>query len=125
MMKINASQVKAFSHSKWEEFIQKSLPFLRDNFKEWCVDRKEDELRKFILETVDFGKQYRIGKEINIQKLMHFKIEFNFNLKKYDVLQKEINRADINEDQKTENLYLLLASENYKLIPVNLNTTLL
>ena len=124
-MMINASQVKAFSNSKWEEFIQKSFPFLRDNFKEWCMDRKDDELRKFILETVDFGEKYGIGKEINVQKLMHFKIEFNFDLKKYNVLQKELNRADINEDQKTENLYLLLASENYKLIPVNLNTTLL
>jgi len=82
--------MEAFQEIEREKFIVKSLHFLEKNFPEWCADKDENERREFINFSIDFGEKYDIRKEINLQKMMVFDIQ-------YELLQREKEIKDILE----------------------------
>jgi len=81
MLKINKQQLDVFKSKSKNKFIKISVLFLRKYTNEFVNNKKYSELEAFILEIIDFSKKHRIEKEINIQRLMLFKINHGFNYK--------------------------------------------
>jgi len=78
MFVIKDKQMEAFRQIEVEKFVQKSVLFLRDNFKEWCSERPLDEITDFIHNIIALGNKYHINKQKNLQKLMFLRIEYGF-----------------------------------------------
>lgn len=60
MLVIKQKQLEAFKEASYERFIEKSLIFLDENFSAWARGQREEELRAFIIETIEFGEKIGI-----------------------------------------------------------------
>ncbi|HRH49184.1 MAG TPA: hypothetical protein PLP23_10555 [Panacibacter sp.] len=115
MITIFKKQLLVFNLLKYEEFIIKAVGFIKLNFPEWCREKMDDDVKKYILFMIQFSEKYNIYTEINVIKLIEYKLEFNFDLVKYKVLENTLMNLDISEDERIANFYLNLESGNYKL----------
>ncbi len=92
--------MEAFRQIEVEKFVQKSVVFLRQNFPEWCEGKEEQEIEAFIHEIIAFGEQYEIRKQLNLQKLMHFKITYEFDIPLVEHLEAILNKKEWGENYK-------------------------
>ncbi len=109
--------------TKLEQFISTSLLFLRENFPEWSQTKEDKFLRDFINKMIQFGREYNILKEINVQKLMAYKIEYDFVMPLKNDRKIKLNQQDFEEDYRMDQFYIALES-NYRLIPITLESDL-
>ena len=58
------------------------------------------------------SKKYNIKKEINIQKLMHYHIQFEHEITNNNLVDKYCG-GDIPEDNKVEILFINLSNKNF------------
>lgn len=116
-MIITKKQLGNISQTIIEQFVLNCISFLKINFPDWCREKNNEELRKFIYSTIDFGKKNNIKREQNIIKLMKYVFEFNIDL---ILLQKVYQDSENGEDYRMEELHLTLLSARYKLIPVTI-----
>lgn len=105
-----------------EKFILKTMAFVSKNFPDWPVCSDDIQLRKFIVKMIDFGNSYRIYKEKNVQKLIHYYIQFTFDIPLNKRLDKHLSGYSSHEDNRMESFYLSLVSKSYRLIPITLDT---
>ena len=102
-----------------ERFIIKSISFLKKNFLAWSLHRSDEAIRLFVEETIRFGERYNVNKEINLQKLMHYQIEYSFEIPLSGYLQKRLAEKDMNETQRVERFYFgLIKNQNF--VEINL-----
>ena len=114
-MQITNKQLEELDKNKLENFIGQSIIFLQLNFKEWCNGKTAELIRQFIVSMIAFGNTYNIKKGNNLQKLMHYKIEYQFDIPLHEKLEKILTNPGWNENARIENLYLILSSGRYKL----------
>jgi len=108
MLVITNKQMEAFRQIEVEKFVQKSVAFLRDNFADWCVDKEQEEIESFIYEMIEFGEQYEIKKQLNLQKLMFFRIEFRFDIPLVGELEEILGAVNKNESFRITQFYKML-----------------
>lgn len=113
MFVIKNKQMEAFRQIEVEKFVQKSVVFLQNNFADWCVDKERDEIEAFIYEMIDFGEQYDIKKQLNLQKLMFFKIEFGFDVPLVEGLEEILGDIGKNESWRVKCFYKSLLNSDY------------
>lgn len=104
--------MEAFRQIEVEKFVQKSVLFLKNNFADWCADKRQEEIEAFIYKMIEFGEQYDIKKQLNLQKLMFFKIEFEFDIPLVKVLEEILNEVEKNESYRVTQFYKTLDSNN-------------
>ena len=112
MFIITKQQMEAFQQAEVEKFVEISVVFLQENFTDWCEGKGREAIEQFIREMMTFGKQYGIYTEINIQKLMHYKIEFDFDIPLQTALATELRKPDIHEDHRVNFFYEKLIPNN-------------
>jgi len=110
MLVITNKQMEAFRQIEVEKFVQKSVVFLHNNFADWCADKTPDDIEAFIYEMIAFGEQYEIKKQLNLQKLMFFKIEFGFDVPLVVELEGILGEVEKNEGYRVKCFYKLLLS---------------
>ena len=118
-MLITNNQIAVFENHKFEKFVARSILYLKLHFPAWTKDKDDSELSKFIDEYTELGKLYKIFNEVNIQKIMKCKLDFEFNLLAYRKLQDVLTRNDQDEDVRVENFYNSLASGSYRLVQIS------
>ncbi len=97
--------MKAFRQIEVEKFVQKSIVFLQENFADWCADKEQETIEAFIHEIIAFGEQYEIQKQLNLQKLMHFKITYEFDIPLVEHLEAILSPVDTNESYRVKCFY--------------------
>lgn len=111
MLVIKDVQMEAFRQIEVEKFVQKSVVFLRQNFADWCADKEQEEIEVFIHKIIAFGEQYEIRKQLNLQKLMHFKITYEFDIPLVEHLEEILTPVDTNESYRVKCFYKSLLNK--------------
>lgn len=91
-------------------FVKKCVGFIRCNFDIWSHGKDDDDLTRFIREVIELAHRYNIRKEINIQKLIAYKIEFGYTPALPNNLHLLLLSNDMYEDSKTVVFLQLLVS---------------
>lgn len=123
-MIINAKQLEEFNKLKLEKFISGTLEFLKKNFKAWVTDKADADIRKIIVDTINWAGKYEIDSGLNIQKLLHHKIEFGWVLPLHKKLEDKLTDYKYDQNKRTVNFCLEVESKRYTLIEINMETDL-
>ena len=125
VMIVRKDQLVRFSQDLVDAFIAKTVEFLRSNFPDWVGVKDDEQLGMFIQEMIDLGAEHEIKKEINVQKLIYYKIRFNFKLPLHKKLLLLLTEKGIDEDGRTENFYFSLLTGSHELIRIDLETDII
>ncbi len=108
MFVIKDSQIAAFQEKELGKFVQKSVIFLQSNFENWCSEKNQQDLEKFIVQTIKYGKESNIRKQQCIQKLMFLQIEYKFSFPIKGEEEKILSEAKKPEDVRLTKLHKYL-----------------
>lgn len=123
-MVIRENQLEKFSEIKFDGFVAKTIGFLKENFEFWTKDKDDEEIKKLILAMISWAEEYEIDSGLNIQKLLHHKIEFGWELPLHEKLEAHLTAYKYDQHKRVNNFCLEVESKKYKLIEVNLETDL-
>jgi hypothetical protein len=104
MLQIRKEHEQAFVDKARATFIAKTLVFLEQNTPDWCSTRTADEQRQFIEEILDFAHQRHIFKAINVQKLVYYKIAYEFEIFLSPYREGQLNRKAFDEAYRVTQL---------------------
>lgn len=121
-MIVRKEQLARFSQGMVDAFIGKTIVFLRSNFPDWAGSKSDTQLGRLVQEMIDLGAAHGIKKEINIQKLLYYKVRFDFDIPLHKKLFPILTEIDVDEDSRTENFYFSLLTGNHELIPLYVET---
>jgi len=117
---IRHEQMAAFDQNEREKFIFESISFLRETLQIWSMGKCDEDIRRFAKKMVDMAHRRNIHQEINIQKLMHYKIQYAYDIPESDYPGDRLGGEDLDEYQKVERLYFTL-TKNQNLIEISLD----
>jgi hypothetical protein len=123
-MIIKANQLEQFNQVKFDEFLVQTTAFLKKNFKDWTTGKTDDDIRKQILDMITWAEAYEIDSGLNIQKLLHHKIEFGWEIPLHEKLEAVLANYKYDQHKRVNNFCLEVESKRYKLIEINLETDL-
>ena len=112
-------QMEAVDQNEREKFILQSITFLRDALPIWSQGKDDEDLRHFVKEMIYLAHRKSIHREINIQKLMHYRIQYAHDIPESDYPGDRLGGEDLDEYQKVERLYFTL-TKNQNLIEISL-----
>jgi len=111
MFHIRKEQNAVLSENLMAGFKARTLLFLKENASEWCKDQDDEQLRDFIDSMIEFAQGCHVLNEDNMQKLMLYKIEYNFDIPLTDYKQMKLAREDFGEDYRMSQFYLALTTQ--------------
>ena len=123
-MIIRANQLEKFNKIKYDEFLLKTTAFLKKNFTGWATGKIDDEIKKQILEMIAWAEKYEINSGLNIQKLLHHKIEFGWEMPLHEKLEAILTNYKFDQNKRTINFCLEVESKRYMLVEIELETDL-
>lgn len=101
-MIIRREQMEALDRAMMTRFIEKSIDFIRINFPDWSSEQSDEALTSFITTMTTLARSYQIRKEINVQKLMEYKITFDFSTPLPPHLAQLLNKDGLGEESRLE-----------------------
>jgi hypothetical protein len=102
MFVIGPEMMEAMERDSMKRFIAKTLAFIRMNFPEWSSAHPEDVLHEFILAMIKFAQEHDIREEISIQKLIAYKITFQFSIPLRSQLDSILKKSGLDESSRLE-----------------------
>lgn len=102
MLVIRKEQMEAMERGMMKRFIDKTLDFIKINFPEWSSRQSDDTLNAFVVTMTQFAEEHDMRKEISIQKLIEYKITFQFSIPLPSQLDFILKRAGLDEDSRLE-----------------------
>lgn len=109
-MIIRKEQMQVFSDHVTEVFDKKTIAFLRTNFKEWAEGKDDAALKSYIHSMVSLGKKYKILQQLNVQKLMHYHIQYKFDIPLHRNLEAILTEYKYKEGNRVHHLRDFLKS---------------
>jgi len=124
MLTIRKEQFQAFATNEMEKFILDTTAWIKENEPNWFSDNKQKiEIQKFIKELIIFAKKCNVHKEINIQRLVYYKIKYNYDLPLSKGLNDTLTEENLEEEKRVQNFFLSL-TDGQELIEITLDTNL-
>lgn len=123
-MIIKSNQLEQFNQVKFDEFLAQTAGFLKKNFKAWTTGKTDGEIKKQILDMIKWAEGYEINSGLNIQKLLHHKIEFGWVLPLHEKLEAILTNYKHDQHKRVNYFCLAVESLRYKLVEINLETDL-
>lgn len=77
MFTISKAQMAQFGAYSRDEFVQRTVAFLKENTPQWAAERTDDVIADHIQKTIDACARIDIRQEINIQKVLYHSIRTN------------------------------------------------
>ena len=71
MLIISKAQMKVFKDHSTEEFVQRTVVFLRENTPDWAMQRTDEAIAEHVRAIISWGHEAGIRKEISIQKILY------------------------------------------------------
>jgi hypothetical protein len=102
MLFVSAEQMAVMESTMMKRFIDKTLDFIRINFLEWSSQQTDDVLTGFVRDMIKFAQDHEICKEISIQKLIEYQIDFKFSIPLRSQLENTLRRPGLDEDSRLE-----------------------
>jgi len=102
MLVIGEEQMNAMEHIMMTHFIDITLDFLKLNFPEWISNRTDAALTSFIWDMIHFAQEHDIRSEISIQKLIAYKILYQYPIPLSPQLDFVLTRAGLAEGSRLE-----------------------
>lgn len=99
---IRPEQMEAMERAMMTRFVDKTVDFIRTNFPEWSGGRPDHVLIEFVTSMIKFAQQHDIRQEITIQKLIAYKITFQFSIPLRSQLDSILRRTGLDEDSRLE-----------------------
>jgi hypothetical protein len=119
MLVIRKEQMEAMERGMMKRFIDKTVDFIRINFPEWARQRSDNALTSFVETMIKLAEERDMRKEISIQKLIAYKITFQFSIPLPPQLDFTLRRAGLDEDVRLE-LFVRQLEEMSPLIKLTL-----
>jgi hypothetical protein len=123
-MIIRENQLEKFSEIKFDGFVIQTIGFLKKNFESWTKNKTDEDIKKQILIMVTWAEEYEIDSGLNIQKLLHHKIEFGWEIPLHEKLEAHLTAYKYDQHKRVNNFCLEVESKRYKLIEINLEINL-
>ncbi|GFO58414.1 hypothetical protein GMST_07390 [Geomonas silvestris] len=102
MLVISERQMEAMGKAMMDRFVAITLDFIRINFPEWSGSQSNDALTAFVRSMIKFAQEHEIRQEISIQKLIEYKILFQFDTPLSPQLVSILTKVDLAEDSRLE-----------------------
>lgn len=102
MLVIGERQMEAMGKGMMDRFVAITLDFIRINFPEWSSNQSEDTLTAFVRSMIKFAQEHEIRQEISIQKLIEYKILFQFDIPLSPQLASILRKVGLGEDTRLE-----------------------
>lgn len=71
MFTISKAQMAQFGTHSRDQFVQRTVAFLKENTPQWAKARDDEEIAQHVRETIEWGLKIGIRKEINVQKVLY------------------------------------------------------
>ena len=110
MLVIRKEQMVAMEEAMMSRFVKKCVVFTRSNFDVWSHKKDDVELTSFVREIIELAHRCNIRKEINIQKLLAYKIEIGYECSLPGNLHRLLTSNGMSEDSKMAVFLQLLVS---------------
>jgi hypothetical protein len=122
-MIITKNQIDQFEKIKIENFITKTIVFLRTTFTSLFKDKDDIELKEYVNNFISFGLNYGIYEELNIQRLINYCLKYNCQFPLPKALELDLISNKFDENTRIENFYFNLTTERYKLTYIELSNS--
>lgn len=120
MLIIRKEQIRVLENDVMKRFIHDSLLFLEKNVPSWCHGKSKEEKEKFIREIIEFAHGVDILKEVNIQKLMIYKLLYNYTIPLSQYQKETLSKTGFDEEHRISQFYDLLTSKK-ELVKITLD----
>ena len=105
MLQITTAQNQRLVAEVTQNFVAKCVLFVDNNFADWCADKAADEKQSFVNLMVDFAHAHNVMGELNIQKLIFWKIEYDFAMPLADYQQYKLQRKEFDENYRVAQFF--------------------
>jgi hypothetical protein len=102
MLIIRKEQMEAMAEAMRFRFVTRSIVFLENNAPAWCQDKDAAERKQFADDMVKFAQANKVLSEVNIQRLMVWKIEHRFPIPLTEYMESTLNNESMSEEQRLE-----------------------
>ncbi|GAA6170804.1 hypothetical protein NBRC116592_04740 [Colwellia sp. KU-HH00111] len=123
MITISQKQDGLLSSKIINNFVEKTMVLLRHTAKEWCLSKDDDELNQFINDMVTFAHSMFVFDEENIELLILYKIEFNFDIPLSEYRHMMLCRSYFDEHYRINQFHQTLTAKAH-LVKITLDTDL-
>jgi hypothetical protein len=123
-MIIRENQLEKFNQIKFDGFVTQTIDFLKQNFEPWAKDKDDEALKKQILAMVTWAEEYEIDSGLNIQKLLHHKIEFGWELPLHLKLETILVNYKFDQNKRVDKFCIGVEAKRYKLVEIYLDSDL-
>jgi len=113
-MIITNQQINSLGASSKEEFVQKTIVFLKENTPYWASNRTEEEIREHVVRMIEEGRQVEVKKEINIQKLLYNWIRYDLMLPFSEKVDGILRQSAEHEDDRLHTLIKNIRKNNVR-----------
>ena len=120
MLIIRNEQQQALKIAAMSSFIVNCKQFIEQNAPEWCIDKSDDDKHQFVEEMIEFSHDCHIYNEDSIQRLIYYKIEYDFSIPLSPYRKSLLEREKFDEDYRIEQFHDSLASGEDELTLVTL-----
>jgi hypothetical protein len=110
MFVIRQEQIDAMAEAMMKRFTVKSILFLENEAPSWCQNQSEGEIAQFVNEMVEVSQLNKVFSEMNIQKIMMWKIEYDFEVPLDGCLRSILNNETGTEDYRLEQFFKEITS---------------
>lgn len=110
MLTIRKEQETILADSMLKTFTFKTLSFLEKYAPSWCEKRGDAEKIEFIDSLIAFAHKHHVFQEINIQKLILYKIEYDFPIPLSNFRHLKLCRESFCESYRIDHFLLTLIS---------------
>lgn len=126
MLNIRTDQLTIIETNAMVHFIDETREYLGKNAPSWVEGKDEGSISKFINTMIKFGSGYGILSEINLQKLMYFKIKYGFEIPLKGYRHEILRRQHFGEDYRMDQFLGVLSNpRELKLITLDSDISLM
>jgi hypothetical protein len=107
---IREEQMRAMAADMRERFIAKTVLLLEEGVSGWGQDKSSEEKEQFVRFMMEFAGSNKVFKEINVQKLSVWYLEFGFTIPLSDYFASILNKEGLPENDRIERFYEAIKS---------------
>lgn len=121
MLQITIGQGEQLAEGLKKSYIAKSILFIEQNFPDWCKDRTAKARKNYVVGMVDFAQEHNVCSELNVQKLIFWKIEYDFTIPLSEYKKYKLCQENFDENYRMEQFNQLINGNN-ELIKITLDS---
>lgn len=102
MLVIRKEQIETMERAMMQQFVEKTVHFIKDNFQDWSGARSDDDIEEFVVTMITFAQENGLRNEISIQKLIAYKINFQLSIPLTPEMNHILANTELDEDSRLE-----------------------